>query len=62
MLYRLVRPVKRQGSSRHQFVKRIPVDLKDRLVGMTLDIPLTIHVSAGTVRVCLHQDQAFTTE
>ena len=41
MLYRLVRPVKRQGSSRHQFVKRIPVDLKDRLVGMTLDIPLT---------------------
>jgi integrase len=50
MLYRLVRPVKRQGSSNHQFVKRIPADLKGRLAGMTLDVPIgdeTVTVQIG---------------
>jgi len=40
MLYRLVRPMKRPGSSKHQFVKRIPADLKKRIVGMKLSIPI----------------------
>jgi integrase len=50
MLYRLVRPVKRQGSSNHQFVKRIPADLKGRLAGITLDVPIgdeTVAVQVG---------------
>ncbi|MCZ8036257.1 MAG: tyrosine-type recombinase/integrase [Novosphingobium sp.] len=40
MLFRLVRPVKRTGSSHHQFVQRIPRDVRSRVVGMTLRIPL----------------------
>ena len=40
MLYRLVRPMKRSGSSNHQFVKRIPSDLKNRMVGVRLAIPV----------------------
>ncbi|MBZ9705695.1 site-specific integrase [Mesorhizobium sp. ESP7-2] len=40
MLYRLVRPVKRTGSSKQQFVQRIPADLRDRMVGMKLAVPI----------------------
>jgi integrase len=40
MLYGLVSPVKRSGSSIPQFVRRIPADLRDRAVGMHLDVPL----------------------
>lgn len=40
MLFRLVRATKRSGSSRHQFVQRIPRDIKSRAVGMRLRIPL----------------------
>jgi hypothetical protein len=40
MLYRLVRPMKRQGSSKQHFVKRIPADVKGRMVGMKLAIPI----------------------
>ncbi|HSM40711.1 MAG TPA: hypothetical protein VK862_08160 [Afifellaceae bacterium] len=36
MLYRLVRPMKRKGSSNHQFVKRIPSDIRARMVGKKL--------------------------
>jgi len=40
MLFRLVRPVKRFGSSMSQFVQRIPADVKARAIGRTLVIPL----------------------
>ncbi len=40
MLYRLVSPVKRPGSSNLQFAKRIPTDVRKRIVGKTLHIPV----------------------
>jgi hypothetical protein len=40
MLLRLVRPVKRSGSSIPQFVKRIPADVRDLAVGKSVAIPL----------------------
>ena len=40
MLFRLVRPMKREGSNNRQFVQRIPADLKARAVGLTLRIPV----------------------
>lgn len=40
MRFWLVRPVQRRGSSNQQFVQRIPVDLKGRLAGTKLSIPL----------------------
>lgn len=40
MLFNLVRPVKRSGSTKHQFVKRIPNDLRKRMVGRKLPIPI----------------------
>ena len=40
MLFRLVSSVKRKGSSNRQFVQRIPADLKGRVVGMKLEVPL----------------------
>ena len=48
MLFRLVRPMKRSGSSVPQFVQRIPADVRSRAIGRTLDIPLG---SGGTQRV-----------
>ncbi|SER41282.1 Site-specific recombinase XerD [Faunimonas pinastri] len=60
MLFRLVRPVKRQGSSNHYFVQRIPADLKGRVAGLPLEFPLgaethrlTISPSAVAVRFSL---------
>lgn len=41
MLYRLVRPMARKGSSKQQFVKRIPADVRAALVGRMLAIPLS---------------------
>ncbi len=40
MLYGLVRPMKRPGSSIPRFVQRILADVRPRAVGRTLDIPL----------------------
>ncbi len=40
MLFRLVRPMKRNGSTQAQFVQRIPADVKARVVGMKLRFPL----------------------
>lgn len=39
MLFRLVRPMPRKGSFRHQFVQRIPADVKAQAVGTQLLIP-----------------------
>lgn len=39
MRLRLVAPTKRKDSSNLQFEQRIPADLKERLVGMTLELP-----------------------
>ncbi len=40
MLYRLVRPMKRKGSQNLQYVKRIPRDIADRLMGRELSLPV----------------------
>jgi len=40
MLYGLVSPVQRSGSSIRQFVKRIPIDVRHRAVGTRLTIPM----------------------
>ena len=63
MLFRLVRPVKRQGSRHHQFVRRIPSDVRSKAVGLKLAIPVgeqtqTIVISprAQSVRLSLRTD------
>src|SRR4051794_26931255 len=60
MLYRLVRPMRRKGSSKQQFKQRIPADVQARAVGLKLDIPvgaetipLTITANAEAVRLSL---------
>jgi integrase len=40
MLYRVVRPVKRSGSSIPQFIQRIPADVRAQAIGRKLTIPL----------------------
>jgi hypothetical protein len=40
MLYRVVRPMKRDGSRFQFYVRRIPVDVRTKLVGRTLHFPL----------------------
>ena len=40
MLLRLVRPVKRMGSSNAYFVQRIPADILPRVIGETLSVPV----------------------
>lgn len=64
MLYRLVRPMKRKGSTNHQFVKRIPSDLRDRINGMSLCIPVgdetvsvTVSSSTQAVRFSLRSNE-----
>lgn len=50
MFYRLVRPMQRKGSSKHQFVKRIPTDLRERMVGMSIVVPIgdeTVHLTVS---------------
>ncbi|WP_371344833.1 tyrosine-type recombinase/integrase [Ancylobacter sp. IITR112] len=56
----LVAPMKRKNSSNHQFVQRIPADVRPRLVGVTLEVPLgadfvpvSISGSAQAIRVSL---------
>ena len=49
MLYRLVRPVKRKGSSKQHFVQRIPADIKGRAAGLKLFVP----VGPETVRLTI---------
>lgn len=56
MLYRLVRPMRRSGSSAIQFVQRIPADVRPRAIGRTLNIPLLPRVAGAggeTVRVTI---------
>lgn len=48
MLLRLVRPVRRSDSQNHQFVQRIPADVRHSAVGRTLSISLgseTAHIT-----------------
>lgn len=60
MLFRLVRPMKRKGTSRHQFVQRIPADLKARAAGTKLlvpvgeeFVPITITAKMDAIRLSL---------
>jgi hypothetical protein len=63
MLYRVVRPMKREGSRFQLYVRRIPVDVRDQLVGRTLHFPLgegthavTISPRAQAIRFSLRAD------
>lgn len=54
------RPVKRTGASLHQFVQRIPADVKSKVRGMQLSIPIgdiivpvTVSEKAQDIRVSL---------
>lgn len=49
MLCRVVRPMKRPDSSKAQFVKRIPSDLRGRVVGIKLAIPIGDETAFVTV-------------
>lgn len=40
MLFRVVRPMKREGSRFQVYVRRIPVDVRSKLVGRTLHFPV----------------------
>lgn len=67
MLYRLVSPVKRSGSSNLQFAKRIPNDVRERLVGKTLHlpigdqiVPIRITDRMSSIRVSLRTSDAST--
>lgn len=56
MLFRLVRPMRRKGSSKHQFNTRIPSDVRPQLVGKRLSIPFddevaTLNVSERTTHL-----------
>ncbi|BAC46526.1 blr1261 [Bradyrhizobium diazoefficiens USDA 110] len=64
MLYRVVRPMKRDGSRFQLYVRRIPVDVRERLVGRTLHFPLgaethavTISPRAQAIRFSLRADE-----
>ncbi|KAA0077808.1 phage integrase N-terminal SAM-like domain-containing protein [Tardiphaga sp. P9-11] len=63
MLYRMVRPVLRKGSRNRQFHQRIPTDIRSRIAGLRLDIPLgnstvsrTLSADTETVRLSLQTD------
>ncbi len=60
MLFRLVQPVKRSGSSKGQFQKRIPEDLRERIAGRKLVVPIggelvsmTVPAKAASIRFSL---------
>jgi integrase len=40
MLFRMVRPMKREGSRNQYYVRRIPADVRSKTVGLRLTIPL----------------------
>ena len=63
MLFRMVRPVQRKGTRNRQFVQRIPNDLRSKIAGLVLDIPLgesvvtvTLSSKADSVRFSLRTD------
>jgi integrase len=49
VLLRLVSPVKRPGSKNGQFQKRVPTEIRDRMIGRTLVIPLGDGTVSATV-------------
>lgn len=49
MRLRLVAPTKRKDSFNLQFEQRLPADLRERLVGMTLEVPRGDHIIPITV-------------
>ena len=65
MLFRLVRPVKRTGSRNRQFVRRIPSDVRSKVVGLKLSIPVgertqavILSARAQSVRLSLRTDDS----
>jgi integrase len=49
MLFRLVRPLRRPGSSNPYFAQRIPADLRTRAIGVSLAIPLGQSILSLTI-------------
>lgn len=63
MLFRLVRPVQRKGSRNRYYVRRIPADVRRKVAGLTLGVPVgeqtqavTISPRAQSVRLSLRTD------
>jgi integrase len=66
MLFRLVRPMRRKGSRVPYFVQRIPADLKSRVDGLALAIPLggttrhmTLRAGANDIRFSLRTNDPY---
>ncbi len=64
MLFRLVRPMRRRGSSNQQFVQRIPADVRHRAVGRKLAVPvgsetafITITAKTDAIRFSLRTSE-----
>ena len=60
MLFRLVRPLKRPGTTMGHFVQRIPADVKTRATGRKLlmpvggaSVPITVKPQADAIRLSL---------
>jgi hypothetical protein len=49
MQFRMVRPMKREGSRFQLYVRRIPVDVRDLMIGQTLHFPLGDRSHAVTI-------------
>lgn len=63
MLFRLVRPMRRTGSRNRYYVRRIPADVRSKMVGLKLAVPIgeqtqavTISPRAESVRLSLRTD------
>jgi hypothetical protein len=57
MLNRLIRPMKRSGSSNQQFAQRIPADVRSGAIGLRLVIPLS-NTESATVRITKDRGRA----
>lgn len=63
MLFRMVRPMRRRGTRNHQYTRRIPADLRAKLAGVILHVPvggatheLTISPRMDSIRFSLRTD------
>ena len=63
MLFRLVRPMRPSGSRNRYYVQRIPADVRCKVVGLTLALPLgdqtqalTISPRTQAIRISLRTD------
>lgn len=53
MLFRLVRPMKREGSRNQYYVRRIPADVRRKAIGSTLNVPLGDKAVSITIKASM---------